>query len=102
MEIVELLLEHGAKILPSRTIWEETYSRKYFISCVVSQHYSCHVSLLKYSTYLNASLLNFRYCEAFPAIKGAIQRVQREKRVKHKNDDKKSSKSSSKSGLNQK
>ena len=45
-------------------------------------------------------LLNFRYCEAFPAIKGAIQRVEREKkRVKHKNDDKKSSKSSSKSGL---
>ena len=40
----------------------------------------------------------FRYCEAFPAIKGAIQRVQREKdRVKQKNDDNKSSKSSTKS-----
>ena len=45
-------------------------------------------------------LLNFRYCEAFPAIKGAIQRVEKEKkRVQHKNDDKKSSKASSKSGL---
>ena len=40
----------------------------------------------------------FRYCEAFPAIKGAIQRVQREKdRIKQKNDDNKSSKSSTKS-----
>ena len=40
----------------------------------------------------------FRYCEAFPAIKGAIQRVQREKdHVKQKSNDKKSSNSSTKS-----
>jgi ribosomal protein L9 len=45
----------------------------------------------------------FRYCEAFPAIKGAIQRVKREKdRVKQKIDDKKSSKASSKSDLESK
>ena len=45
----------------------------------------------------------FRYCEAFPAIKSAIQRVQREKdRVKQKSNDKKSSKSSSKSDLESK
>ena len=54
---------------------------------------------IKYVT--SNTQLNFRYCEAFPAIKGAIQRVKREKeRVEHKQDDKKSSKSStSKSGL---
>ena len=42
----------------------------------------------------------FRYCDAFPAIKGAIQRIQRENnRVIQKSEDKKSSKSSSKSDL---
>ena len=45
----------------------------------------------------------FRYCEAFPDIKSAIQRVQREKdRVKQKRDDKKSSKSSLKSDVESK
>ena len=37
--------------------------------------------------------LHFRYCEAFPAIRGAIQRILREeKRVKHQNVDTTSSK----------
>lgn len=45
-------------------------------------------------------VFNFSYCEAFPAIKSAIERVMREQdRVKKKNEEKKSSKSSSKSGL---
>ena len=40
----------------------------------------------------------FRYCDGFPAIEDAIQRVQRENdRIKEKNDDNKSSKSSTKS-----
>ena len=58
------------------------------------------VSTTSLQTHVQLTSLNFRYCGAFPAIKGAIQRVKKEKeRVEHKNDDKKSSKSSSKSDL---
>ena len=63
---------------------------------ILSRSLICHLNL-------NIILLNIRYCEAFPAIKGAIQRVKREKdRVKQKGDDEKSSKSSSKSALESK
>ena len=80
--------------LQSRTILEETYSRKYFsLLC-----YLIFFSISYVST--NVILHNCRYCEAFPAIKGAIQRLEKEKkRVQHKNGDKKRSKASSKSGL---
>ena len=45
----------------------------------------------------------FRYCEAFPAIKDAIKRVEREKyRLKQRSDYKKTSKSNSKSDLESK
>ena len=67
--------------LPSRTTLEETYSRKRFSRAI--SHSNPNLIIL----------LHIRYCEAFPAIKGAIQRVQREKdRVEQKKDDKKSSK----------
>ena len=86
-----------AQNLQSRTISEETYCRKlnaipeilpHSLLCLKSRHFVFFI---------------FRYCEAFPAIKGAIQRVKRERdRVKQKNDDKKSSNSYSKSELESK
>ena len=74
-----------AQSLQSGTTWEETYCRKFSLilqnsvsfSDIESQHFVFFI---------------FRYCEAFPALKGAIQRVQREKdRAKQKSYDKKSS-----------
>ena len=96
MEIVELLLEYGAKPSIKNDLGRDVF---------VSDFLVCDISILLICTSNHSFiiLLNFRYCEAFPAIKGAIQRVQREKkRVQHKNDDKKSSKSSSKSDLESK
>ena len=81
-----------------RTIWEGTCCRTLYYICFFSESYmlSCAVA----SNFTKLKFPNLRYCEAFPAIKGAIQRVQREKdRIKQKNDDNKSSKSSTKSDL---
>ena len=80
-----------AQSLRSKTIWEETYCRKFnLMSQTIFSFFDIESQCFVLSI--------FRYCEAFPAIKGAIQRVQREKdRIKKKNDDNKLSKSSTKS-----
>ena len=80
-----------AQNLQSRTIWEEMYYRKFNLM---------PQNIVSFSDIESQFFVSFilRYCEAFPEIKGAIQRVQREKdRIKQKNDNKKSSKSSTKS-----
>jgi hypothetical protein len=65
IEIVELLIEHGAEPSTKNDLGRDILS----------------------------------YCEAFPEIKGAIERVKREVNRMRQNNDKKPSKSSSKSGL---
>jgi len=65
VEIVELLMEHGASPSIKNDLGRDVLS----------------------------------YCESFPEIKGAIQRVKREAKRVQQNKDKTSSKSTSKSGL---
>ena len=63
-----------------------------------------NVSVFSYATHIPMFFTHYnRYCDAFPDIKSAIQRMKREKdRVKKKSDNKNSSESSSKSDLESK
>ena len=85
-----------ARSLQSRTISEETYCRKLNVVTENIVWFSdIEIQLFIFSL--------FRYCEAFPSIKSAIQRVKREQnRVKEMNNNKESSKLSSKSDLESK
>ena len=88
LEIVELLIEHGAKPSITNDLGRNVLS--YVVLFVFCTKYdfsflSFSVDIRSYIRMIHNSRTLFysifRYCEAFPAIKGAIQRTQREKNV---------------------